>query len=275
MAHSASLPRLSAGQIGRASTCSRHLAMLLDPERPGRGSAEPSLRLWKAVHDAIHDAHRLALESGGPVTGHLSDVPVPAGLSVEETAMFLRAVEHYDEAFGNDTAMLDPRCGEVISRPSPCGRYQLTAMANLVFRRASSPIEIRRVKLTPRPAEDPRPGVSDFALAALLRPPGESSDAVAVVTTLWVAGDATVTSLSIGSRQIDDFRASLRDRVDAALADPGSTSPGWWCGTCPFVLRCPAIPQDSPERMFIRSASLSPATTASEPTLFQNSGEDR
>lgn len=238
--------------------------MLLDPERPGRGSTEPSLRLWKSVHDALHDSHRLARDNGSVVGEHLAKVTPPPELGTEESLAFRAVIEHYVEAFGDDDAVLDSRCGEVISRPSSCGRYQLTAMANLMFRRPSAAIEIRRVKLTPRPSGSDRLNVSDVALAALLRSPSETSDVVATVHTLWTAGSATVTSTLIGSRDIEEFRSSLRSRVDQAFATPDEPTPGWWCGTCPFILRCPAIPQDSPETVFSRAGDSAAATTSEQ-----------
>lgn len=226
--------------------------MLLDPERPGRGGSEPSLRLWKALHDVLHNAHRLATDLGTTVGAQLVDVVQPPELSVEESFLFRAAVEHYDEAFGEVEADLDRRCGDVISRPSSCGRYQLTAMANLLFRRPGSPIEIRRVKITSRPVDTGRVNPADVALAALLRSPRETSDVVAVVHTLWAAGSASVSVTAITSHDVEAFRSTLRERIDRAFSSPEEPTPGWWCGGCPFLLRCPAIPQDSPETLLAR-----------------------
>ena len=250
MAHATSLPRLTAGQLSRATACSRHLAHLLDPDRP-RGGTDPSFRLWRAVHDSLQFSHRAAVDAGGSLAAHLPRL-APSELGVEEQWVFTQAIDHYEEAFGDDDALLDARSGETLSRPSTCGRYHLSAQANLIFRRPASPLEIRRVKLRTRPPYEIRIPPGDVALAALLRPPNESSDVVATVHTLWVGGEASVTTQAISSLDVYELRSTLHQRVDAAYADPEQTAPGWWCGTCPFLLRCPAIPQDSPETLLHR-----------------------
>ena len=250
-AHPTSLPRLSAGQLSRATACSRHLAQLLDPERSRGGATDPSFRLWRAVHDALQDSHRLALDSGKALAEHLPR-KAPEELGVEERLVFSQTLEHYEEAFGDDDAVLDVRAGETISRPSACGRYHLSAQANLLFRRPAAPLEVRRVKLRSQPVGVPKVQPSDVALVALLRPPNETSDVVAVIHTLWAGGQANVTTQTVSSHDVHELRTTLRDRVDAAYANPDRATPGWWCGTCPFLLRCPAIPQDSPEALLAR-----------------------
>jgi hypothetical protein len=263
MANPSTLPRISASAVDRAVACPRQLAQMLDPERASRGGSDPSLRLWKAVHELLHQAHRLADENRNIVSTHLFTDP-PAELSVEEGALFTRAIEHYDEAFGQDGSALDPRCGDTISRRSNCGRYQLTAMGNLLFRKPESPIEIRRVKLRARPSKELTAPSADIAMAALLRPANETSDVVAVVNTLWVCGDALVTTTSITAKDVADFRTRLRVSVDAALATPEAAVAGWWCGSCAFMLRCPAIPQESPESML--SGFVDRVATHAEPS---------
>ncbi len=99
---------------------------------------------------------------------------------------------------------------------------------------------------------DPQAPSGDVALVALLRPPNETSDVVAVIHTLWAGGEASITTRSITSHDVNELRSTLRQRVDAAYANPELTTPGWWCGSCPFLLRCPAIPQESPETLLQR-----------------------
>ena len=274
VAHATSLPRLTAGQVSRAAPCSRHLAQLLDPDRSRGGGTDPSFRLWRAVHDALHLAHRAVVDAGGPLVVHLPRV-APPELGVEEQRVFTQTIEHYDEAFGDDEALLDARSGDTLSRPSACGRYHLSAQANLIFRRLSSPLEIRRVKLRARPSYELRKQPGDVALAALLRPPNESSDVVATVHTLWVSGEASVTTQAISSHDVDELRSTLHQRVDAAYADLEQTAPGWWCGTCPFVLRCPAIPQDSPETLLHRWTDDPDPVSAPETWLLPDPDPDR
>ena len=188
------------------------------------------------------------MEAGTPLGDHLARI-APPELGVEERGVFLQTLEHYEEAFGDDDALLDARSGETLSRPSACGRYHLTAQANLLFRRPAAPLEVRRVKLRASPASEPKLQPGDVAFVALLRPPNESSDVVARIHTLWAAGEARVTTQSVSSHDVDEFRATLRERVDAAYENPDRATSGWWCGSCPFLLRCPAIAQDSPEMM--------------------------
>jgi hypothetical protein len=245
-------PSLALGQLEPAFACPRRLARLLDPElTPARGK-EPSFRLPGALNDALMVAHRLAEDREIMVTETIDATP-PPHLGTEEAQLFRTAVEHYDEAFGETPALLDRRAGEFLKRPAADPRYELSGKLDLVFSphpKASeeTPIlEVRRIVLREHTVtRSPTASWRDIGTAALLRIRKSSDDdnePILRIETLWAAGRAKIITTYVRAGDLD----LLRDRLTLAVS-------GWWCPTCRFAHRCPAISQDSTEQLLSRFA---------------------
>ncbi len=257
------LPSLAVGQLDMVANCPRRLANLLDPELRSAGG-QPGMRLSNTIIEALQIAHRDALENENPIN---LDVAVPAGLSVEEQKLFARTLEQYDDAFGDEPGMLHERSGEVIRRPSGDRGFQLSGRIDLVFRVQGRPLEIRRIRQREAPTQPTVPRRGDIGLAALLRAPNETSDVVATVRTLWAHRNASVTEVEITGTQVRELREEINEWVDAARATPEEAVAGWWCTTCRFAHRCPAIAQTPIEQLFervVESEEGASANSASE-----------
>lgn len=260
-------PSLALGQLEPAFACPRRLAQLLDPElTPARGK-EPSFRLPGAINDALLVAHRLAEDREVLVTETLDATP-PPNLGTEESHLFRIAVEHYDEAFGEDPAILDRRAGEFLKRPATDPRYELSGKLDLVFsprpeipnqrdeRANKSLLEVRRIVLREhRVSRSTTPSWRDIGTAALLRirKAGDDDDQpILRIETLWAAGTAKIVTTYIRAGDLDLLRDRLTLAVNSATDTPELATPGWWCPTCRFAHRCPAIAQDSTEALLSR-----------------------
>jgi PD-(D/E)XK nuclease superfamily len=248
MGSDAKLPSVSVGQIDFVAQCRRRLAQQLDPELRSAPGSDPSLRLWGTIIEAIQLAHRDAIESESRPEFRTDP---PAGLSVEEQLLFSRAMEHYDEAFGDEPGTLHERSGDIVKRPSAIGEFQLTGRVDLVFRHHDRPLEIRRIKLKEAPAQPPQTRRSDIGLTTLLRSPNESAVTAAVVRTLWTHTNASITETAVTGEQIRDFRLEVQELVVQARANPEEATSGWWCNSCRFTSRCPVIPQASIESLSV------------------------
>jgi hypothetical protein len=246
MAPVPNLPSVSVGQLDLVAKCPRRLANQLDPELRSAGGQDPSMRLWGTIVEAIQIAHRDAFENDIPP---LFTMQPPAGLSVEEQSLFTRTLEQYDDAFGDEPGTLHERAGEIIRRPSAAGGFQLSARIDLVFRVPQQPLEIRRIRLKEAPPFDPPVRRADIGLAALLRSANESSTTMAVVRTLWAHTTASVTQAEVTGDQVRAIRDEVNAMVDQARATPDHAVSGWWCNSCRFAHRCPAIAQTPIEQL--------------------------
>jgi hypothetical protein len=272
-------PSLALGQLEPAFACPRRLARLLDPElTPARGK-EPSFRLPGAINDALLVAHRLAEDREVLVTETIDATP-PPNLSTEEAQLFRIAVEHYDEAFGEDPALLDRRAGEFLKRPAADPRYELSGKLDLVFAPTSRPgiispsfepnadsekdhasqpkplLEVRRIVLREHTvSRTTAASWRDIGIAALLRVRNhgdDDSEPILRIETLWAAGRAKIVTTHVRAGDLDLLRDRLTLAVNAATDTPDAANPGWWCPTCRFAHRCPAIAQDSAEQLLSR-----------------------
>ena len=295
----ARLASLALGQLEAGFACPRRLARLLDPElTPARGK-DPSFRLPGALNDALLTAHRLAEDRETTVTNTLDSTP-PDHLGAEEAQLFRVAVEHYDEAFGDDPAKLDRRSGEFLKRAAAGSRFELSGKLDLIFEPSRSPqnhkqnhkqnhdqhqdqdhdhdhdhdqhqdqnqnqnnsasgnglLTVRRLVLREHiVTRSVSPSWRDIGTAALLRVHRSGDDGnqpILRIETLWAAGQATIITTYVRVGDLDALRERLFTAVDAATKTPESAVPGWWCPTCRFAHRCPAIPQDSAEQLLSR-----------------------
>jgi hypothetical protein len=254
-------PSLALGQLEPAFACPRRLARLLDPElTPARGK-EPSFRLPGAINDALMVAHRLAEDREVMVTQTLDATP-PPHLGTEEAKLFSIAIGHYDEAFGEDPAVLDRRAGEFLKRPAADPRYELSGKLDLVFTpKAAAPpegalLEVRRIVLREHTvSRSTTASWRDIGTAALLRirkPGDDDNQPILRIETLWAAGTAKIITTYVRAGDLDLLRDRLTLAVNAATDTPEQAIPGWWCPTCRFAHRCPAIAQDSAEQLLSR-----------------------
>lgn len=254
-------PSLALGQLEPAFACPRRLARLLDPElTPARGK-EPSFRLPGALNDALMVAHRLAEDREIMVTETIDATP-PPHLGTEEAQLFRTAVEHYDEAFGEAPALLDHRAGEFLKRPAADPRYELSGKLDLVFtpRPNAAPkqslLEVRRIVLREHTVtRSTTPSWRDIGTAALLRirkSTDDDNEPILRIETLWAAGRAKIITTYVRAGDLDLLRDRLTLAVNAATDTPELAIPGWWCPTCRFAHRCPAIAQDSTEQLLSR-----------------------
>jgi hypothetical protein len=254
-------PSLALGQFEPAFACPRRLARLLDPElTPARGK-EPSFRLPGAINDAVMVAHRLAEDREVLVTEAL-DATAPPHLGTEEAKLFRAAIEHYDEAFGEDPALLDRRAGEFLKRPAADPRYELSGKLDLVFTAKPGPtaenslLEVRRIVLREHTvSRSTAASWRDIGMAALLRirkAGDDDNQPILRIETLWAAGRAKIITTYVRAGDLDLLRDRLTLAVNAATDSPERAVPGWWCPTCRFAHRCPAIAQDSAEELLSR-----------------------
>jgi hypothetical protein len=65
--------------------------------------------------------------------------------------------------------------------------------------------------------------------------------------------NASVTEVSITGTQVRDLREEINTWVDAARLTPEHAVAGWWCTTCRFAHRCPAIAQTPIEQLTQRA----------------------
>jgi hypothetical protein len=72
------------------------------------------------------------------------------------------------------------------------------------------------------------------------------------IETLWAAGRAKIVPTYVRAGDLDLLRDRLTLAVNAATDTPELAIPGWWCPTCRFAHRCPAIAQDSAEQLLSR-----------------------
>jgi hypothetical protein len=266
-------PSLALGQLEPAFACPRRLAHLLDPElTPARGK-EPTFRLPSALNDALLVAHRLAEDREVMVTETLDASP-PSHLGIEEASLFRVAIDHYDEAFGEDPAVLDRRAGEFLRRPAADPRYELSGKLDLVFApklggtAGHSLLEVRRVVLREHTvSRSASASWRDIGTAALLRirkPGDDDNQPILRIETLWAAGRAKIITTYVRAGELDLLRDRLTLAVNAATDTPGQATPGWWCTTCRFAHRCPAIAQDSAEELLRRFTDLESQTNTSD-----------
>jgi hypothetical protein len=254
-------PSLALGQLEPAFACPRRLARLLDPElTPARGK-EPSFRLPGAINDALLVAHRLAEDREVLVTETLDATP-PPNLSTEEAQLFRIAIEHYDEAFGEDPALLDRRAGEFLKRPAADPRYELSGKLELVFTPTPNKplLEVRRIVLREHTvSRSTAAGWRDIGMAALLRvrrSGDNDNEPILRIETLWAAGRAKIVTTHVRAGDLDLLRDRLTLAVNAATDTPENAVAGWWCPTCRFAHRCPAIAQDPTEALLSRFDQL-------------------
>jgi hypothetical protein len=152
-------------------------------------------------------------------------------------------LDQYDDAFGDEPGTLHERAGDIIRRPSRAGGFQLSARIDLVFRVPGAPLEIRRIRLKEAPPVELPARRADIGLTALLRSADETSVTMATVRTLWAHTTAAVTETTITGDQVRALRDEVNAMVDQAHATPAHAVAGWWCNTCRFAHRCPAIEQ--------------------------------
>ena len=270
-------PSLALGQFESAFACPRRLARLLDPELPPARGKEPSFRLPSAINDALLVAHRLA-EDREVLASETLDATPPPNLSTEEAQLFRIAVEHYDEAFGENPALLDRRAGEFLKRPAADPRYELSGKLDLVFVPTPSPevirssanaiplalktpphkplLEVRRIVLREHTvSRSITPSWRDIGIAALLRvrkSGDDDNEPILRIETLWAAGRAKIITTHVRAGDLDLLRDRVTLAVNAATDTPEAAIAGWWCPTCRFAHRCPAIAQDSTEALLSR-----------------------
>ena len=262
------LPALRVGTLSLGARCRRRLAAMLDPDTKPRPAAKGAFRLDNAVREAIRVAHEVA-DHGASTIGDTVDLSPPPGLSAEERARFVRALENYVEIAGDDEVSLHPSTGEFLERPSRTKVFRLTGRNDTtVVDRHTNVIEVRRLHLGRWKAEGPDVGddhalggaIDDDALLALLITKGQPSadgELVARVRHLWVGPEPrdVVRLITVGS--INDAGRVLTALVDSSLVSPTPT-PGWWCDGCTVVKSCPAVASFSDHELLAR---LSVATS--------------
>ncbi len=245
------LPALRIGSLPTAARCHRLLANLLDPETKPRPPAKGAFRLDTAVREAVRVAHEVA-DQGSSTVADTIDFTPPPGLSAEERARFVRALENYVEMVGDDDVSLHPTTGEFLERPSRMERFRLTGRNDTtVVGRHDDVVEVRRLHLGRWKAVDPEVGdddalgraIDDDALLALLITKGQPSsdgELVARVRHLWLGPEPRDVTRRVTTRSINEAGRQLNALVESSLADPSPT-PGWWCDGCPAVKSCPAV----------------------------------
>jgi hypothetical protein len=245
------LPALRVGSLPSASACRRRLAHLLDPETKPRPPAKGAFRLDTAVREAIRVAHDVA-DQQATVIADTIDLTPPPGLSAEERARFVRALENYVEMVGDDEVSLHPSTGEFLERPSRTERFRLTGRNDTtVVGRHDDVVEVRRLHLGGWKVVDPSEGdddspsaaIDDDALLALLITKGQpwtDGELVARVRHLWLGPEPRDVSRRITVALINAAGRQLTTLVESSLADPAPT-PGWWCDGCSAVKSCPSV----------------------------------
>jgi hypothetical protein len=244
------LPALRIGSLPSASACRRRLATLLDPDTKPRPPAKGAFRLDTAVREAVRVAHEVADQQAATVADTI-DLTPPPGLSAEERARFICALENYVEMAGDDEVSLHPSTGEFLERPSRTERFRLTGRNDTtVIGRHDDVVEVRRLHLGRWKAVDPEvhddvvsPAIDDDALLALLITKGQPSsdgELVARVRHLWLGPEPRDVARLVTVAMINAAGRQLTALVEASLADPSPT-PGWWCDGCSAVKSCPAV----------------------------------
>jgi hypothetical protein len=255
-------PRISAGSLSSLFRCSFRLAGRLTEEQSSRRGADPSMRLWSALNEALRAAHDhswdLSVSLEEAIVSAQLDV-APAALSVEEAEVYRRSIASYLDAFGdNEIAAIHPKAGEPLKRRVRTNpMFDLTGRADLLFAYEEQSPLIRRLSLRGSPQqrnntsdgeakeETSEPNVADVALAVLLGLDQSAvrNDVVFRSETLWFAADCQVTTNQVTVADLTQFRSRLYVQTEAAVAKP-SPEPGWWCTSCERLSHCSAISND-------------------------------
>jgi hypothetical protein len=255
------VPRISAGSLSTLFRCSFRLAGRLTEEQTSRRGADPSMRLWSALNEALRAAHDHSWDLSSPLEEAIDSAQLrvaPTALSVEEAEVYRRSMASYLDAFGDDEiAAIHPKAGEPLKRrvhTNPV--FDLTGRADLLFAYEDQPPLIRRLSLrgSPQPRhndsgedsyrsnESVEVGIADMALAVLLGLEKSSvrNDIVLRSETLWLAANSQVTTTQVTVADLAQFRSHLYVLIETAFADP-APEPGWWCTSCERLSHCPAI----------------------------------
>jgi len=254
------LPRLSAGSLDGLLVCPRRLAAHLapEPDRPRRPRQHDGpFRLANALRASLHDAHRAASERDVPV-GDVLDTEEPEWLSVEERAVFERALAAYADAHGDDRVELVDLGLDSLEAEGPGGAHLLTGQPFLVVRVADGTLELRTLHLgrDPRRSIGDGPRTADVVNARLIlravgtAVPRAGNDRLLRVARLAIRPHAQLWHTEVRVDDLDRVRARILEAVADVTAASGylderlSTHTGWWCADCAVVRGCPAIAQD-------------------------------
>lgn len=252
-------PTLALGSIDLHSRCSRRLASLFEPEPSTARSGDAAFRLINETTLMLRSTHTVADERGVRLSTVVDDEPdrlrPPITVSTEEQVVFSALVEHYVEAFGDADLTLDlAHSGATQRRDSASGLFTLVGRTDLVL--VGQCVEGRAIPVVRRiHVRRPRTTATDAGLAVLLKlalPPA-ANDAVLVVQRLWFAPVPGVSEHVVRVADVAAFRTRVLAAITEARADPGRATPGWWCSSCPVLPGCPAIAQESFERLIARS----------------------
>ena len=250
-------PTLALGSIETHARCGRRLASLFDEDRRYAPSGDAGFRLVNEVVLAIRSAHTLADERAITVAKVLDDDPAralpPDTLSTEEQAVFRSLVEQYREAFGDHPATIDlSRSGATQRRDSASGLFTLSGRTDLVFHPRGESEEVDRVPIVRRiHTRQPRSTWADPGYAVLLRLPTSraANDVVLRIERMWASPVPGVSENVVTGDDVDGFRTDLLELITDAPQRSDVAEPGWWCGSCPVIRRCPAVAQQPFEEL--------------------------
>ena len=264
-------PTLALGSIETHARCGRRLASLFDEDRRYAPSGDAGFRLVNEVVSAIRSTHTLADERAMTVAEVLDDDPAralpPDTLSTEEQAVFRALVEQYREAFGDHPATIDlTRSGATQRRDSASGLFTLSGRTDLVLNPRRETGEVDGVPIVRRiHTRQPRSTWADPGYAVLLRlpTPRAANDVVLRVERTWASPVPGVSENVVTGDDVDRFRTDLLALITHAPQRSDVAEPGWWCGSCPVIQRCPAVAQQPFEEL---------VTNVREPPRIARSG---
>ena len=255
---------LSVSKISDGVKCRRRLAHELNPDRTPARSANAPFRLYRAITDAISEAHLIVQELSQAlpaaellITALLERRP-PVELGHEELARFNAAVAAYADSFSDSEARYVEAPTGPYRRPSARRTWGVSGAIDLRFRRPDGTTEIRKIVLggtAPHPSTPvPLPDILRFSLI------GENGFLVHLhVPTDESSPGAIICERTVSEEMITESRSLVREAIDAAvdlvdgsgsdegapIDDPRNASPGWWCNQCTYVRGCPAVPQQT------------------------------
>ena len=192
----------------------------------------------------------------------LTDPTAPETLSVEERAVYVALAQQYLEAFGDRQGTLDPRSGDNLRRDSATGLFALSGRVDLVLQPPDGVPVLQRAH-----GREPRTSWADPGYAALLKVPvpAAHNDPMLRIRRIWAGPVAGASERTVTRAEVENFRDDVAAMVLDARADPDRTTPGWWCTSCPAMLRCPAVAQVPFEDVVVRMTPSPPINPSAGP----------